>query len=173
MEKIKLGISRCLLGENVRYDGGHKLDHYLKGTLGKYVEWFAICPEVDCGLTVPREKMWLVGNPESPRLVTVNTEIDYTHKMLLWTKKVLKILKVKKLTGFIFKSKSPSCGLFDVKIYNGDKIVSKKGIGLFAKEFIKNNIELFAVDEKFFDNKKRKTNFLKFCKNFSKTKKIY
>ncbi len=73
-EKIKLGISTCLLGENVRYDGGHKLDRFLVDTLGRYVEYVPVCPEVECGLTVPRESMHLVGNPDFPRLVTTRTK---------------------------------------------------------------------------------------------------
>ena len=64
MEKIKLGISTCLLGENVRYDGGHKLDRFLTDTLGQYVEYIPVCPEVECGLPVPRESMHLEGDPD-------------------------------------------------------------------------------------------------------------
>ena len=78
MVKIKIGVSSCLLGENVRYDGGHKLDHYLSDTLGQYVEWVSVCPEVEYGLPVPREAMHLTGNPENPRLVTRKTGIDRT-----------------------------------------------------------------------------------------------
>ncbi len=77
-QKIKLGISSCLLGEKVRYDGGHKLDHYLKDTLGRFVDWTPVCPEVECGLTVPREAMHLTGSPDAPRLVTVKSGIDHT-----------------------------------------------------------------------------------------------
>ena len=67
-EPIKLGISTCLLGESVRYDGGHKLDRFLTDTLGQYVEYVPVCPEVECGLGIPRESMRLVGDPDSPRL---------------------------------------------------------------------------------------------------------
>ena len=73
MNKIKLGISSCLLGNPVRYDGGHKLDRFLTDTLGRYVDWLPVCPEVECGLPVPREAMRLVGDPEDPRLVTFRT----------------------------------------------------------------------------------------------------
>jgi len=68
---IRLGISRCLLGEHVRYDGGHKLDHFLRDALGRYAEYIPVCPEVECGLGVPREAMRLVGDPASPRLRTI------------------------------------------------------------------------------------------------------
>ena len=84
---MRIGISSCLLGEEVRYDGGHKLDLYLKETLGSFVEWVPVCPEVECGLPIPREAMHLVGDPESPRLVTVRTGQDYTLQMLRWAEK--------------------------------------------------------------------------------------
>jgi uncharacterized protein YbbK (DUF523 family) len=128
MDKIKLGISSCLLGENVRYDGRHKLDHYLKDKLGKIVDWVSVCPEVECGLSVPREAMRLIGTPESPRLVTRDSNIDHTEKILSWAGKRLKQLEAEGLRGFVFKSNSPSCGL--------NSVFSKKGAGIFAKEFV-------------------------------------
>jgi len=79
---IKLGISACLLGHKVRYDGGHKRDRFLTDTLGQYVEYVPVCPEVECGLGVPREALHLVGNPESPRLMTIHTNLDHTERML-------------------------------------------------------------------------------------------
>ena len=128
-KKIKLGISSCLLGENVRYDAGHKLDHFLRDTLGKFVEWVGVCPEVECGLGVPREEMYLTHSPESPRLITKITNIDHTDKMLKWAGKKLKELEKKKISGFIFKSNSPSCGLY--------KVFHNKGAGIFAVELTK------------------------------------
>src|SRR5512135_501449 len=93
MEKIKLGISSCLLGEKVRYDGGHKLDHYIKETLGKYVDWVSVCPEVQYGLSVPREAMRLVGTAGAPRLVTIHTGTDHTDGMRSWAKQRLNELE--------------------------------------------------------------------------------
>ena len=72
--KIRLGISSCLLGNSVRYDGGHKLDRFITETLGRYVEYVPVCPEVECGMPIPRESMRLEGDPESPRLVTTRTK---------------------------------------------------------------------------------------------------
>jgi uncharacterized protein YbbK (DUF523 family) len=80
-DKPSLGVSSCLLGNNVRYDGGHKLDRYLVDTLGRHVRWVPVCPEVECGLGVPRESMRLIGDPASPRLVTVRTKADLTERM--------------------------------------------------------------------------------------------
>ncbi|MBU1534928.1 DUF523 domain-containing protein, partial [Myxococcota bacterium] len=73
MESIKVGISRCLLGDKVRYDGQHKLDHFLRDQVGRHVTWVPVCPEVECGLPIPREAMRLVGDPENPRLLTRKT----------------------------------------------------------------------------------------------------
>jgi len=133
--KIRLGISSCLLGENVRYDGGHKLDHYLKDTLGKFVEWVGVCPEVECGLGIPREAMHLVGTTETSRLVTRTSNIDYTEKMLKWARQRIDELEKEDLSGFVFKSDSPSSGLKGVRIYDKNGIPAKKGIGVFAKAF--------------------------------------
>lgn len=84
---LKLGISSCLLGERVRWNGDHKLDRFLLDTLGKFVEYVAVCPEVECGFSVPREPFRLVGDPKAPRLVTSTTKNDHTERMLDWSRK--------------------------------------------------------------------------------------
>jgi uncharacterized protein YbgA (DUF1722 family)/uncharacterized protein YbbK (DUF523 family) len=145
-DKITLGISTCLLGENVRYDGGHQLDRYLTGTVGKYVEWIPVCPEVECGLPVPREAMRLVGEPDSPRLMTRKTGIDHTEKMKSWIQKKVKNLEEQDLCGFIFKSKSPSSGYSGVKVYSSSGTSSKKGMGIFAAAFI-DHFPLIPVED--------------------------
>ena len=145
--KIRLGISSCLLGEKVRYDGGHKLDHYLTETLGKYVEWVPVCPEVGMGLPVPREAMRLVGDPLSPRLVAIKSGTDYTERMVRWTEVQIKELSRMDLQGFIFKSRSPSSGLTGVKVYGGSGVPSRIGTGIFAREFTKRFPLLPVEDE--------------------------
>jgi len=115
-EKIKLGISSCLLGNKVRYDGGHKLDHFLADTLGAYVDWVSVCPEVESGLSVPREAMHLVGDPEAPRLATIRSGVDHTSRMRRWAIKKVTALAAEDLCGFVFKSRSPSSGMRGVKI---------------------------------------------------------
>jgi uncharacterized protein YbgA (DUF1722 family)/uncharacterized protein YbbK (DUF523 family) len=134
--RIRLGISACLLGQKVRYDGGHKLDSFLAHTLGPYVEYVPICPEVECGLGVPREAMHLEGNPAEPRLVTVRTKLDMTKQMLDWAEKRVRELKKENICGFIFKSDSPSSGMERVRIYNEKGMLSAKGRGLFAGAFM-------------------------------------
>lgn len=139
MDKIKIGISGCLLGANVRYDGRHKLDYYIKDNLDKFVEWVPVCPEVECGLSVPREPMRLIGDPKEPRLVTKNSNIDHTDKITDWTEKKLAQLEKENLNGFIFKSDSPSCGL--------NSVFSEKGIGIFARAFTGHFPSIPAEDE--------------------------
>ncbi len=145
-DKIRLGISACLLGQNVRYDGGHKLDRYLSDTLGEYVEYVPVCPEVECGLGVPREAMRLVGDPEAPRLVTVRTHQDLTDRMLTWAKGRVKELEKEGLCGFIFKSGSPSSGMERVKVYNEKGMPEKSGKGMFARTFMEHS-PLIPVEE--------------------------
>jgi uncharacterized protein YbgA (DUF1722 family)/uncharacterized protein YbbK (DUF523 family) len=147
MEKIKLGISTCLLGENVRYDGGHKLDRFLTDTLGQYVEYIPVCPEVECGLPVPRESMHLEGNPESPRIITSRTKQDMTERMVSWAEKRVVELEKEEVCGFIFKSDSPSSGMERVKVYNEKGMSVKKGIGMFARIFMKHFPLLPVEDE--------------------------
>jgi uncharacterized protein YbbK (DUF523 family) len=144
-DKIKIGISSCLLGERVRYDGEHKQDHYLTDTLGRYIEWIPVCPEVEYGLPVPREQMCLTGDPQSPRLVTIKTGIDHTDGMLKWAMSRLKELERNNLCGFIFKSKSPSSGYKGVKVYSPKGI--RRGSGIFAGAFIKHFPHIPVEDE--------------------------
>ncbi len=146
MEKIKLAISTCLLGENVRYDGGHKLDRFLTDTLGQYVEYVPVCPEVECGLPIPRESMHLEGNPDSPRLVTTHTKQDMTDRMVRWAKKRLVELEKEELCGFIFKSNSPSSGIERIRVYNEKGVPVKKGVGIVARIFM-DHFPLLPVED--------------------------
>ncbi len=135
-EKIKLGISACLLGQPVRFDGQHKHDHYITDTLGRFFDFLPVCPEAECGLGIPRESMRLVGDPDDPRLITTRQGVDLTERMQAWIACRLPELEKAGLYGFIFKSRSPSSGMANVKVYNERGGVSGKAAGLFAKAFI-------------------------------------
>ncbi len=135
-ENIRLGISACLMGQKVRYDGGHKWDRFLTDTLGRYVEYVPVCPEVECGLGTPREAMRLVGNPAAPRLVTVRSGVDLTDRMRQWAAGRVAELADENLCGFIFKSDSPSSGMERVKVYSDSGMPVKTGVGLFARAFM-------------------------------------
>ena len=136
-ERIKVLVSACLLGEKVRYDGGHKRDLFLNETLGPFVEWVRVCPEADCGLPVPREAMRLAGDPKHPRLVTNKTGIDHTERMERWAKARLDELSRLDLCGYICKKDSPSSGMERVKVYGGgDGIPTRTGAGVFTRMFM-------------------------------------
>ncbi len=139
MNTIKLGISRCLTGESVRYDGQHKRDSFLMDTLSRFVDYVPLCPEAECGLPIPREAMRLVGDPANPRLQTIKSERDITPQMNRWIAPTLKQLAGERLCGFVFKGKSPSSGLYRVKVYPGGSgsTPAKSGTGIFAAAFIK------------------------------------
>lgn len=147
MEILRLGISACLMGENVRFDGGHKLDRFLRDTLGRFVEYLPVCPEVECGLGAPREAMHLESDPASPRLVTVRTKRDLTDRMLAWAHKRVRELERENLCGFIFKSDSPSSGMERVKVYGPNNAPHRTGVGLFASVFMKHFPLLPVEDE--------------------------
>ncbi|TKS60234.1 MAG: hypothetical protein EWM73_03151 [Nitrospira sp.] len=143
---LRLGISRCLLGDEVRYDGRHNLDNFLTGVLGRYVEWIPVCPEVEAGLGTPREAMRLVGNPQSPRLVTIKSRIDHTRALERMATNRIEGLKNLDLSGYVFKKSSPSCGIARVRLYNEHGVLSRKGVGLFARAFIE-QFPLIPVEE--------------------------
>lgn len=143
---IRLGISRCLLGDEVRFDGGHKRDHFLTDVLGRYVEWVPVCPEVEAGLGTPRETMRLVGNPGHPRLMTIASKQDHTEAMNTMIKERLESLNKLALSGFVFKKGSPSCGVERVRVYTEQGMPGHSGSGIFAQAF-QNQFPLIPVEE--------------------------
>jgi len=160
MSLIRLGISRCLLGDHVRYDGQHKHDQFLTDTLGRYVEYIGVCPEVECGLHVPRESMSLVGSVDTPRLMTRENRRDLTRQMLEWVTAKLSSMEKESFCGFIFKSKSPSCGIDRVKVYSSNGMPVGSTSGLFAREFMKKFPLLPVEDEGRLHDPEIRENFL-------------
>lgn len=158
--KIKLGVSACLLGEKVRFDGGHKWERYLTDTLGQYAEFVPVCPEVACGLGVPRDPMRLIGNPDAPRLLTVKTQVDHTERLVNWARRRLVELEQEDLWGFIFKSESPSSGMARVKVYNAQGEPVKKGVGIFARIFMEHFPLVPVEDEERLLDPARRENFI-------------
>ena len=134
---VRIGISACLLGEHVRFDGGHKRDAFLTGTFGRFVEWVPICPEVECGLETPREAMRLVRAEETPRLLTVKTRIDLTDRMERFSRSRVSALAAENLSGYVLKKDSPSCGLERVKVYDRHGSPVRSGRGLYAAALVK------------------------------------
>jgi uncharacterized protein YbgA (DUF1722 family)/uncharacterized protein YbbK (DUF523 family) len=132
---IRLGVSACLLGQKVRYDGGHKHSRYLTDTLADFFELVPVCPEAEVGMGIPRETVRLEGDIENPRMVAGKSRQDWTDPMNRYSRQRVRQLEEDKLSGFVFKKGSPSCGLFRVKVYGEKGMPLSKGRGLFAAEF--------------------------------------
>jgi uncharacterized protein YbgA (DUF1722 family)/uncharacterized protein YbbK (DUF523 family) len=145
-DKFRIGISSCLLGHEVRWNGGHKRDKYLTHILGQFVEYVPVCPEVEAGFGIPRETFRLVGDPDNPRLITFKSKTDHTDRMLTWARKRVKQLETEDLCGFVFKSDSPSSGMIRVKVYNEKGMPHKIGVGIFARAFME-HFPLIPVED--------------------------
>ncbi len=166
MQKILIGISSCLLGEKVRYNGEHKKDPYITETLSNFFEWYPVCPEVGSGLSIPREPMRLEQQKDvSIRLVTINTKRDYTDLLTNFSEQKAKSLTNENICGFIFKGRSPSSAIYDAKIYNEKGVVIKKGAGIFGATFVKNFPLIPVIDDGRLHDPKLRDNFFEkvFC----------
>jgi uncharacterized protein YbbK (DUF523 family) len=145
-ERIRLGISACLLGEPVRFDGGHKRDPFLVESLGQFVDWVPVCPEVESGLDAPRESMRLVQTDGRIRLLTNKTAQDHSKRMHDYARRRLEDLVDDGLVGYVLKKDSPTCGLERVKVYGTAGMPVKSGRGLFADALV-TRFSLLPVEE--------------------------
>jgi uncharacterized protein YbgA (DUF1722 family)/uncharacterized protein YbbK (DUF523 family) len=142
---IKVGVSACLLGRKVRFDGGHKRSRFIADALANHFEFVAFCPEVAIGMGTPRQPVRLVGNDRNPQAVGVKTpELDVSQPLRNYGKKVAG--DITDLCGFIVKKDSPSCGMERVKVYNDKGIPERSGTGLFTREIIEAH-PLLPVEE--------------------------
>jgi uncharacterized protein YbgA (DUF1722 family)/uncharacterized protein YbbK (DUF523 family) len=132
LDPIRIGISSCLLGQEVRFDGGHKRDRFLTDTFGQFVEWVPVCPEVEAGFGTPRESMRLVSEDGRLRLVTTKTRVDLTDRMERYARVRVNELARDRLCGYVLKKDSPSCGMERVKVYGAHNVPVRAGQGLFA-----------------------------------------
>lgn len=135
-ESLRIGISSCLLGQRVRFDGGHKRDAFLVDTFGPFVEWVPVCPEVELGLGTPRETLRLVRKDDAVRMVQPKTGRDITDAMREFARARVKALADERLAGYVLKKDSPSCGMERVRIYAESGMAEKGGRGLFAEALI-------------------------------------
>jgi len=142
----RIGISACLLGQQVRFDGGHKHDRSITDTLGQHLEYVPVCPELETGMGVPRETIRLVGDPAAPRLVGVHSGKDWTDAMRAFAQRRVAGLQAKDLCGYILKKDSPSCGMDRVRVYGKGGAPSRNGRGLFAAALL-DGMPLLPVEE--------------------------
>jgi uncharacterized protein YbbK (DUF523 family) len=145
-QPLRIGISACLLGEKVRYDGGHKRDPLLMAIFGTDVEWVPVCPEVEMGMGTPREPVRLERDSSGVRMVSFNTRVDYTAAMTDWARERITTLARAELDGYVLKSDSPSCGKERVKVFEAGAPL-RNGTGLFAAALISSMPSLPVEDE--------------------------
>ena len=135
-ETIRVGVSSCLLGQSVRFDGGHKHDRRITDELGDYLAWVPVCPEIELGLGAPREALRLVQAEDGVRMQTSKTGRDLTEQMADHADKRVEGLRDWQLRGYILKKDSPTCGMERVKVYNADNIPERSGVGLYARSLL-------------------------------------
>jgi len=170
-DKIKIGVSSCLIGEKVRWNGDHKQNYYIKDTLCKYFKYVPVCPEIEVGMGVPRETVALYGNLKKPRMISKKAKTDWTDRMHRYAKSRIKELAGEDLCGYIFKSKSPSCGLAKIPVYDeSDRNKARYRSGLFANTFIEANPLIPTEDEDRLMNPVILENFIVRVFSFSRLK---
>jgi uncharacterized protein YbgA (DUF1722 family)/uncharacterized protein YbbK (DUF523 family) len=160
--KLRIGVSACLLGQQVRFDGGHKRDRFLLETLGSFVEWVPVCPEVEMGLDVPRPTLRLeLDRPDGEvRLAMPKSGRDYTRQMNEYSARRSRELGSERLSGYVFKKDSPSCGLRSVKVYPPKGPSSRTGVGLFAETLVSRFPHLPVEDEGRLHDARLRENFV-------------
>jgi uncharacterized protein YbgA (DUF1722 family)/uncharacterized protein YbbK (DUF523 family) len=149
-----------LLGENVRWNGGHARARFVTDILSQFAEFVPVCPEVEAGFPIPRETFRLVGQPENPRLITTKTKIDHTDHMQQWARKRVAALEKENLCGFIFKKDSPSSGLMRVKVYSDKGMPVKQGVGIFARTFTERFPRIPVEEDGRLNDPKLRENFI-------------
>ena len=157
---IRIGVSSCLLGERVRYDGGHKRDHFLTEVMGPHVEWVPVCPEFELGLGAPREAIQLERKNGGIHLVSIETHVDHTRAMRRWAKQRLGQLRSENLSGYILKSRSPSCGMERVPVHEDNGARAGREPGFYAKALIERFANLPVEEEGRLANPKLRENFI-------------
>jgi uncharacterized protein YbgA (DUF1722 family)/uncharacterized protein YbbK (DUF523 family) len=144
-DKIQIGISSCLLGEEVRFDGGHKRDGYVMQTLGRYFEYVPVCPEVGIGMGIPRPPIRLEGDPDRPRAVGVRDKsMDVTKALEDYARG--RVPELPAISGYILKSRSPSCGMARVKVYGEKGMPAGNGSGIYARVLME-ELPLLPVED--------------------------
>ena len=145
LKKPLVGVSQCLLGDAVRYDGKSKANSIVIEKLANIFELVAICPEIEAGLSIPRPPVQLTGNIDKPRLTGDDPSIDVTDIMQRYCN--TKPGELKHLSGFIFKSRSPSCGLNSTPVFIEDTCVTETGRGIFAKSLCATHPDLIVIED--------------------------
>jgi uncharacterized protein YbgA (DUF1722 family)/uncharacterized protein YbbK (DUF523 family) len=157
---VRIGVSACLLGQQVRFDGGHKRDAFLIGTFGKFVEWVPVCPEVEMGLGTPRETLRLERRAGAIHFVMPKSGIDHTEGMRTYAERRVRELEKEELSGYVLKKDSPSCGMERVRLYDLSSVPARTGRGLFAEALLRHFPDLPVEEEGRLGDMKLRENFV-------------
>lgn len=157
---LRLGISSCLLGQEVRYDGGHKRDRFLTDVLGSFVTWVPVCPEIEIGMGTPRPTIRLEDSPEGVRLVMPSTGDDLTETMRSYSVDRVRRLEKHGLAGYVLKKDSPSCGMERVKIRDRNDVPARTGVGIYAAELMRIAPDLPVEEEGRLNDPRLRENFI-------------
>lgn len=145
VERIKVGVSSCLLGQKVRYDGDDKYSEVIARTLAETFELVPFCPEVEIGLGVPREPIKLIESSSGLRCIgTLSDDLDVTDKLAGYADQQRPLHRG--LCGYIFKARSPSCGLQGVPVWLGQRS-QPTGIGIYSARLRRNFIDMPMIEE--------------------------
>lgn len=143
----RIGVSRCLLGDPVRFNAGHKEERFLTELLNQHVEWVSVCPEIEVGMGTPRETLRLVEADGGPKMVAPGSGRDHTRDMTAFSHTRIAELQELDLAGYVLKSKSPSCGLLRLPVYAGEEVAHREGQGLFAAALVAAHPQLAMEEE--------------------------
>jgi uncharacterized protein YbgA (DUF1722 family)/uncharacterized protein YbbK (DUF523 family) len=158
--RLRIGISACLIGQEVRFDGGHKRSDFLVDIFGPLVEFVPICPGVEIGLGVPRETLRLVRRNQEVRLVANQSGSDLTDSMRRYANRRTRALAKDDLSGYILKKDSPSCGMERVRIYAGNRMPLRDGRGLYAEALMRRYPNLPVEEEGRLNDARLRENFI-------------
>jgi uncharacterized protein YbbK (DUF523 family) len=172
-DRVRIGISSCLLGEPVRWDGGHKRNALLVDELGSHVEWVPVCPEIELGLGAPRKPMQLERVGDGVRLVVPESGTDLTEAMESFARSRVRALEAQGLAGYVLKSNSPSCGMEHVPVYGVKSAPSRTGRGLFARALMDRWPNLPVEEEGRLDDPLVRENFLERVFAYDRQRKMH
>src|SRR5258708_36571482 len=170
---IRIGISACLLGQEVRFDGGHKRSDFLVDVFGPFVEFVPVCPEVEIGLGVPRETLRLVRIGDDTRLVGNKSGADQTAAMRRYAERRTETLANDDLSGYVLKKDSPSCGMERVRIYGGSGVPTRDGRGIYADALMRRHPNLAVEEEGRLNGARLRENFIEWVFAYSRLKTFF
>ncbi len=157
---VRIGVSTCLLGEKVRFDGGHKRDAFLVDVFGRYVEWVPVCPEVEMGLGTPRQPIRLTQQENGIQILISKSGVNHTEAMRNYAARRVEELGKEDLSGYVLKANSPSCGMERVRVYQPSGIANRTGTGLFAGVLMKSFPNLPVEEEGRLRDARLRENFI-------------